>query len=105
MRMRILCDAYLTKLKEGEDQQDDRGVKFKAKAGLDHSARYIDLNIRSFLKLSCLYTPSIKRMRIIALSATLPNLADIGDWLQCAPEVCILYSKLIVFSSSTSAHF
>ena len=27
-----------------------------------------------------------KAVRIIALSATLPNLADIGDWLRCTPE-------------------
>lgn len=29
-------------------------------------------------------------MRIIALSATLPNLSDIGEWLNCRPE-CIHY--------------
>ncbi len=25
-------------------------------------------------------------MRIIALSATLPNIVDIGEWLRCVPE-------------------
>jgi hypothetical protein len=30
------------------------------------------------------------RMRIVALSATLPNLADVGEWLGCAHD-CIRY--------------
>lgn len=27
-----------------------------------------------------------KKMRIIALSATLPNIVDIGEWINCSPD-------------------
>jgi len=40
-------------------------------------------------------------MRIIALSATLPNVADIGEWLDCAPEVNGQHSKKIYIILST----
>ena len=33
-------------------------------------------------------TPAKDRVRIVALSATLPNLGDIGEWLQCDAQHC-----------------
>jgi replicative superfamily II helicase len=60
--MRILSEAYNAKLKEREqDQEEEGGVGKGKKTG--------------------------KNVRIIALSATLPNLQDIGDWLRCDPQV------------------
>jgi replicative superfamily II helicase len=32
-------------------------------------------------------TRSDYELRIIALSATLPNISDIGEWLHCRPQV------------------
>lgn len=32
-------------------------------------------------------------MRIIAVSAVLPNVSDIGEWLQCVPQVNNILNK------------
>lgn len=39
---------------------------------------------------SCLLLPPFCRMRIVALSATLPNVSDVGKWLQCDSK-CTFY--------------
>jgi replicative superfamily II helicase len=44
---------------------------------------------------------NLYRMRIVALSATLPNLADIGDWIQCNSKVTILILIRTYFLSDT----
>lgn len=37
------------------------------------------------------------RLRIVALSATLPNIVDIGTWLQCSTDVSSDHSNLLQY--------
>jgi replicative superfamily II helicase len=39
----------------------------------------------------------LNRMRIIAVSAVLPNVFDIGEWLGCRPEVSAFQCETLTF--------
>ena len=62
VRMRILSDTYTKKIAETKNQKD------------------ADINHPTIPK---------QKVRIIALSATLPNIVDIGIWLGCNQEVIL----------------
>jgi hypothetical protein len=43
-----------------------------------------------------------KNMRALALSATLPNVVDFGEWLECPPRSVLFFGEVrVLFHSST----
>lgn len=90
VRMRILCEAYSDKIREAGEKKEGQGDHVKGIARTSLVLSIQQTGMIAFSLSNYAYFLLRRSVRIIALSATLPNLADIGDWLRCAPEVPLL---------------
>lgn len=90
VRMRILCEAYSDKIREAGEKKEGQGDHAKEIARTALVISIYQIVMLAFSLSNYVYFLLRRSVRIIALSATLPNLADIGDWLRCAPEVPLL---------------